>query len=127
VRLTAHVLLMCWLVCGSCWENICCYIAPAALLLAYSLAVALCCAVRLQAISNLSPWLHFGQLSPQRAALEAAKLRGKHRESVEGFLEELVRMGGGLGCIMQRGGAVFCQVWAFGIRLACGLALVAFG
>uniref|UniRef100_A0A383VG34 Deoxyribodipyrimidine photo-lyase n=1 Tax=Tetradesmus obliquus TaxID=3088 RepID=A0A383VG34_TETOB len=43
-----------------------------------------------QALSNLSPWLHFGQLAPQRAALEAAKLRGKHRESVEGFLEELV-------------------------------------
>jgi hypothetical protein len=44
-----------------------------------------------QALSNLSPWLHFGQLAPQRAALEAAKLRSKHRESVEGFLEELVR------------------------------------
>ena len=26
------------------------------------------------ALSNLSPWLHFGQLSPQRAALEAAKV-----------------------------------------------------
>ncbi|KAF8071386.1 PHR1 [Scenedesmus sp. PABB004] len=43
-----------------------------------------------QALSNLSPWLHFGQLAPQRAALEAAKLRPKHRDSVEGFLEELV-------------------------------------
>lgn len=43
-----------------------------------------------QALSNLSPWLHFGQLSPQRAALEAAKLRPKFKESVEGFLEELV-------------------------------------
>jgi deoxyribodipyrimidine photo-lyase len=43
-----------------------------------------------QALSNLSPWLHFGQLAPQRAALEAAKLRPKHKESVEGFLEELV-------------------------------------
>jgi hypothetical protein len=49
-----------------------------------------CCCLCCQALSNLSPWLHFGQLSPQRAALEAAKLRGKHRESVEGFLEELV-------------------------------------
>jgi deoxyribodipyrimidine photolyase len=47
-----------------------------------------------QALSNLSPWLHFGQLAPQRAALEAAKLRAKHRESVEGFLEELVRLEG---------------------------------
>jgi deoxyribodipyrimidine photo-lyase len=43
-----------------------------------------------QALSNLSPWLHFGQLSPQRAALEAAKMRPKFKESVEGFLEELV-------------------------------------
>ncbi|KIY94077.1 deoxyribodipyrimidine photo-lyase [Monoraphidium neglectum] len=32
-----------------------------------------------QALSNLSPWLHFGQLSTQRAALEAAKLRGKYK------------------------------------------------
>lgn len=46
--------------------------------------------VVLQALSNLSPWLHFGQLSPQRAALEAAKMRPKFKESVEGFLEELV-------------------------------------
>lgn len=32
-----------------------------------------------QALSNLSPWLHYGQLAPQRAALEAAKLRSKHK------------------------------------------------
>jgi hypothetical protein len=32
-----------------------------------------------QALSNLSPWLHFGQLSAQRAALEAAKHRAKHK------------------------------------------------
>lgn len=43
-----------------------------------------------QALSNLSPWLHFGQLAPQRAALEAAKHRAKFKASVEGFLEELV-------------------------------------
>lgn len=43
-----------------------------------------------QALSNMSPWLHYGQISPQRAALEAAKLRSKHKASVEGFLEELV-------------------------------------
>jgi DNA photolyase len=49
------------------------------------------CATHLQALSNLSPWLHFGQLSPQRAALEAAKLRSRYKESVEGFLDELVR------------------------------------
>ncbi len=29
------------------------------------------------ALSNLSPYLHFGQLAPQRAALEAAKHRAK--------------------------------------------------
>jgi deoxyribodipyrimidine photo-lyase len=30
------------------------------------------------ALSGLSPYLHFGQLSPQRAAIEAAKHRSKH-------------------------------------------------
>lgn len=30
-----------------------------------------------QALSNLSPYLHYGQLAPQRAALEAAKHRSK--------------------------------------------------
>ena len=42
--------------------------------------------------SSLSPYLHFGQLGAQRAALEAAKHRGSSstRESVEAFLEELV-------------------------------------
>jgi deoxyribodipyrimidine photo-lyase len=30
-----------------------------------------------RALSNLSPYLHFGQLAPQRAALEAAKHRAK--------------------------------------------------
>jgi hypothetical protein len=43
-----------------------------------------------QALSGLSPYLHYGQLSAQRAALEAAKLRSKHKEAVESFLEELV-------------------------------------
>jgi deoxyribodipyrimidine photo-lyase len=32
-----------------------------------------------EALSNLSPYFHFGQLAPQRAALEASKLRSKHR------------------------------------------------
>ncbi|GLC37213.1 hypothetical protein PLESTB_000992000 [Pleodorina starrii] len=43
-----------------------------------------------RALSNLSPWLHFGQLAPQRAALEAAKHRAKYKAAVESFLEELV-------------------------------------
>jgi len=42
------------------------------------------------ALSGLSPYLHFGQLSAQRAAIEAAKHRSKHSKSVESFLEELV-------------------------------------
>lgn len=32
-----------------------------------------------EAVSNLSPYLHFGQLSAQRTALEAGKLRSKFR------------------------------------------------
>ncbi|GIL76978.1 hypothetical protein Vretimale_8581 [Volvox reticuliferus] len=43
-----------------------------------------------KALSNLSPYLHFGQLAPQRAALEAAKHRAKFKAAVESFLEELV-------------------------------------
>jgi deoxyribodipyrimidine photo-lyase len=42
------------------------------------------------ALSNLSPYLHYGHVAPQRVALEAAKHRAKHKDSVEGFLEELV-------------------------------------
>lgn len=42
------------------------------------------------ALSGLSPYFHFGQLSPQRAALEASKLRKVAAESVASFLEESV-------------------------------------
>lgn len=42
------------------------------------------------ALSGLSPYLHFGHLAPQRAAIEAAKCKAIHKASVEGFLEELV-------------------------------------
>jgi deoxyribodipyrimidine photo-lyase len=42
------------------------------------------------ALSGLSPYFHFGQLSPQRAALEASKLRRVATESVDAFLEESV-------------------------------------
>jgi deoxyribodipyrimidine photo-lyase len=42
------------------------------------------------ALSGLSPYFHFGQLAPQRAALEAAKHKAVHKASVDGFLEELV-------------------------------------
>ncbi|XP_039225873.1 deoxyribodipyrimidine photo-lyase-like [Crotalus tigris] len=44
------------------------------------------------ALSNLSPWFHFGQVAVQRAILEVRKHRAKYKESVEGFIEEaLVR------------------------------------
>ena len=39
--------------------------------------------------SNLSPYLHFGFLAPQRAALEAQKY-DRHIKSQEAFLEELI-------------------------------------
>ncbi|XP_074860820.1 deoxyribodipyrimidine photo-lyase-like [Carettochelys insculpta] len=42
------------------------------------------------ALSNLSPWFHFGQVSVQRAVLEVRKSRVQHRESVEAFVEEAV-------------------------------------
>lgn len=42
------------------------------------------------ALSGLSPYFHFGQLAPQRAALEASKLKSQFKASVEGFLEEMI-------------------------------------
>ena len=39
--------------------------------------------------SRLSPWLHFGQLAPQRAALEV-KNSGASPAAVEAYLEELI-------------------------------------
>ncbi|XP_061493559.1 deoxyribodipyrimidine photo-lyase-like isoform X1 [Rhineura floridana] len=42
------------------------------------------------ALSNLSPWFHFGQISVQRAILEVCKLRSRYKESVESFIEEAV-------------------------------------
>jgi len=40
------------------------------------------------AISNLSPWFHYGQISPQRALLIIAKLRPKFKEACDSFIEE---------------------------------------
>ena len=40
------------------------------------------------AISNLSPWLHYGQISPQRALLIIAKLRPKYKDACDSFIEE---------------------------------------
>lgn len=42
-----------------------------------------------KAQSDISPYLHFGNISAQRIALEVAKIRG-HGESRDAFLEELV-------------------------------------
>ncbi|MBL1214590.1 MAG: deoxyribodipyrimidine photo-lyase [Ignavibacteriae bacterium] len=42
-----------------------------------------------EALSNLSPYLHFGQISAQRAALEAQPFI-EHKNSQESFLEELI-------------------------------------
>uniref|UniRef100_A0A8C6X9W6 Deoxyribodipyrimidine photo-lyase n=1 Tax=Naja naja TaxID=35670 RepID=A0A8C6X9W6_NAJNA len=42
------------------------------------------------ALSNLSPWFHFGQVAVQRAILEVRKHRTRYKESVEGFVEEAV-------------------------------------
>ena len=42
-----------------------------------------------KALSNLSPYLHFGQISAQRVALEAQPFI-EHKESQESFLEELI-------------------------------------
>jgi len=42
------------------------------------------------ALSNLSPWFHTGQISTQRAALRVREFRGKFSDSVAGFLEEMI-------------------------------------
>ena len=43
-----------------------------------------------QFVSNLSPYLNFGQLSAQRAAFEAKQRRSSAPEGVDAFIEELV-------------------------------------
>jgi len=43
-----------------------------------------------EAASHLSPYLNFGQLSCQRAALRVREERSKHAESVASFLEEQI-------------------------------------
>ncbi|XP_073957813.1 deoxyribodipyrimidine photo-lyase-like [Choristoneura fumiferana] len=42
------------------------------------------------ALSNLSPWFHFGQISVQRVALCVQEYKSKHTESVNAFLEEAI-------------------------------------
>jgi deoxyribodipyrimidine photo-lyase len=42
------------------------------------------------AVSGLSPYFHFGQLAPQRAALDVLALRDRHPADVDAYLEELI-------------------------------------
>ena len=42
------------------------------------------------ALSNVSPWLHYGQISAQRCALAAKQHSKSHGSSVASFVEELV-------------------------------------
>ncbi|XP_012254558.2 deoxyribodipyrimidine photo-lyase isoform X2 [Athalia rosae] len=42
------------------------------------------------ALSNLSPWFHFGMISVQRCILEVSKYKKTHTKSVESFMEEAI-------------------------------------
>lgn len=42
------------------------------------------------ALSNLSPWIHFGQISVQRCILTVKQYRSKYKESVEAYIEEAI-------------------------------------
>ncbi|XP_053403351.1 deoxyribodipyrimidine photo-lyase-like [Mercenaria mercenaria] len=42
------------------------------------------------ALSNLSPWIHFGQISVQRCILMVRQYRGRHKEGVDAYIEEAV-------------------------------------
>lgn len=44
----------------------------------------------LNALSGLSPWFHFGQISVQRCVLEVREYSPKYKESVEAFCEEAI-------------------------------------
>ena len=43
-----------------------------------------------KALSNVSPWLHYGQIAAQRCALEAKRIKKSHSAAVDSFLEELI-------------------------------------
>jgi deoxyribodipyrimidine photo-lyase len=45
---------------------------------------------QIDACSNMSPYFHFGQVAPQRAALCALNYKAQRKESVDGFFEESV-------------------------------------
>ena len=41
-------------------------------------------------LSNISPWLHFGNIASQRCVLEAKKYSRSNNEAVKSFVEEIV-------------------------------------
>ncbi|UWX11368.1 CRPV-259 [Crowpox virus] len=43
-----------------------------------------------EALSNISPWLHFGHISAQRIVLETLKYKSIHPKSVSVFLDEII-------------------------------------
>ncbi|WAR28769.1 PHR-like protein [Mya arenaria] len=43
-----------------------------------------------KALSNLSPWIHFGQISAQRCILTVRQYRGKYKEGVDAYIEEAI-------------------------------------
>ncbi|XP_066951760.1 deoxyribodipyrimidine photo-lyase-like isoform X1 [Macrobrachium rosenbergii] len=42
------------------------------------------------ALSNLSPWIHFGQVSAQRCVLEVTRYKKQLKEQVDSFVEQMV-------------------------------------
>ncbi|XP_036332213.1 deoxyribodipyrimidine photo-lyase-like [Rhagoletis pomonella] len=44
----------------------------------------------INALSGLSPWFHFGQISVQRCVLEVLRHKSKYKASVEAFCEEAI-------------------------------------
>jgi len=44
----------------------------------------------LKALSNLSPWINFGQISAQRCVLEVKEFKSKHSKGVDAYIEECV-------------------------------------
>ncbi|XP_048746495.2 deoxyribodipyrimidine photo-lyase-like [Ostrea edulis] len=42
------------------------------------------------ALSNLSPWIKFGQISVQRCILTVRQYRGRYKDSVESYIEEAI-------------------------------------
>ncbi|KAG7171338.1 Deoxyribodipyrimidine photo-lyase-like 2, partial [Homarus americanus] len=43
-----------------------------------------------KSLSNLSPWLHFGQISAQRCVLEVKRYRKQFKDAADDFIEEAV-------------------------------------